>query len=234
MPLTVTVLEVPARTGAMDTQLAWIERELGRRKAGEVTVLPEACLTGYVSPDGDFDLAPHAEPLRGRQLEHLTRLAGRFDTTLIGPVIERDGAECFNAAAVVTPEGALLATYRKRHPWMPETWASPSDNPLPAFTLGGLRCSLAICFDVHFLAEESHEVLKTIDVLFYQSAWVDSDGDARPGHLTPLAREFGITIVNANWGRGQPRIAGQGGSMIVRPDGSMHRPFTARFDAVID
>jgi len=234
MPLTVTVLEVPARFGVIESQLAWIERRLGEGKAGEVTVLPEACLTGYVSPDGNFDLAARAEPLEGPQLDHLERLASRHDTTLIGPVIERDGPECFNTAAVVTPAGSVLATYRKRHPWMPETWASPSDNPLPHFTLGDLRCSLAICFDVHFLAEESHDVLEAIDVLFFQSAWVDDEGDSRPGHLIRLAREFGITIVNANWGPGQPRVAGQGGSMIVRPDGSIHRPFAARFDAVID
>ena len=221
MSLSITVLEVPARFDDLEGRVAWIEEHLSSKPPGDVVVLPETCLTGYVSDSGDFDLSRFAEPLEGRQLAALRAIAARFDTTVIGPVIERDGLQCFNAEVVVTPDGAVNAHYRKRHPWMPETWAAAGTLPFPVFELAGLRCSIAVCFDVHFLAEEAVEVLREVEALFFPSAWVDSEGDSRPGHLTALAQQFELTIVNANWGVGSPRVPGQGGSMIVAPSGTI-------------
>ncbi len=237
MPLTVTILEVPARFDAFDRQLEWIESKLASRPVGDVVVLPEACLTGYVSPRGGFDLTRFAEPFEGRQLEGLRGLAKKHRSTIIGPLIEREGEACFNTAAVIAPDGTVLARYRKRHPWIPETWASASDNPLPSFELGGLVCSVAICFDVHFLAAECAEMLERTDLLFFMSAWVDEEEDSRPGHLTPLAQRFSLSIVNANWGRGAPVVFGQGGSMIVGPEGSVRARLdddSGRLDVLID
>lgn len=228
MSLSVTVLEVPARFGAIDDQLGWIDAALARRAPGDVLVLPETALTGYVSEAGAFDLTTFAEPFEGRQLEALRARARRFRTTVIGPVVERDGPRCFNTEAVVSPDGAVLARYRKRHPWFPETWASAGDLPFPRFELGGLACTIAVCFDVHFLADEAADVLGDCDVLFFCSAWVDVEHDARPGHLAPLAERFGLSIVNANWGPGAPRVFGQGGSMVVSPAGAIVARTTAR------
>jgi predicted amidohydrolase len=221
MPLDVTILEVPARFGAMEAQLQWIQTALDAQAPGAVLVLPEAALTGYVSGTGDFDLTPFAEPLEGRQLEALRGLARRYDTTVIGPVIEREEGRCFNAQLVVAPGGDVRAHYRKRHPWYPETWATPGDQPFSTFELGGLRATLAICFDVHFLADEAADALETSDVLFFCSAWVDDAGDSRPGHLMPLARQFSVQVVNANWGPGDPHVPGQGGSLILGPRGEL-------------
>jgi len=221
MSLTVTVLEVPARFGAPDRQREWIAERLARQAPGGVVVLPETCLTGYVSPSGGFDLTPFAEPLEGPQLDALKALAAGFETWVIGPVVEREGERAFNTSLVVGPDGSVAAHYRKRHPWYPETWATAGDLPFPRFELGGLRCTLAVCFDVHFLADEAAEVLGDVDVLFFSSAWVDSEGDSRPGHLTTLARDFGVHVVNANWGAGLPRVPGQGGSMVVAPTGEV-------------
>lgn len=237
MSLSVTVLEVPARFDDFEGRVRWIEERLASKPPGDVVVLPETCLTGYVSASGDFDLSRFAEPLEGRQLAALRSIATRFETTVIGPVIERDELQCFNAEVVVTPDGAVRAHYRKRHPWMPETWATAGTLPFPVFELGGRPCSIAVCFDVHFLAEEAAEVLRDVDVLFFPSAWVDDEGDSRPGHLTTLAQQFQLTIVNANWGVGSPRVPGQGGSMIVAPSGALlarAKPRATRLDARLD
>ncbi|MBL8918162.1 MAG: carbon-nitrogen hydrolase family protein [Myxococcaceae bacterium] len=228
MPLSVTVLEVPARFGAIEEQARWIDDALARTPPGEVLVLPESALTGYVSATGSFDLTPFAEPFEGRQLEALRRIAERAHTTVIGPIVERDGARCFNTEAVVAPDGAVLARYRKRHPWFPELWATPGDLPFPRLQLGGLACTLAVCFDVHFLAEEAADVLRQCDVLFFCSAWVDEEYDARPDRLGPLATEFGLFIVNANWGPGAPPVRGQGGSLVMSPAGKMLARTSAR------
>lgn len=225
---TFVALELPARFGDVRGSLARLDAALAAARADaarvgervDVAVAPEACLTGYVSPGGDFDLARFAEPAGGPTERALAALAGAHSLTLVAPLVERDGARVFNACAAFGPDGAALARYRKRHPWIPETWASPGDLPYPLFAAGGLRATIAICFDAHFLEDEAAEALSAADVLLFPSAWVDDAGDdARAAIFTRLARRFGVAIVNANWGPGDVRVRGQGGSRIVGADG---------------
>jgi predicted amidohydrolase len=84
----------------------------------------------------------------------------------------------------------------------------------------GLQLTCAVCFDLHFVAAEAPEVLEAADVLLFPSAWVDG-GETRRPMLEALSREFELTILNANWGVGRPAIRGQGGSMVVWPDGNV-------------
>src|SRR5262249_4731408 len=87
--------------------------------------------------------------------------------------------------------------------------------------IGELTATIAICFDVHFLADEAADALSTSDVLLFPSAWVDERAgeDARGPIFAELTRRFGVAIVNANWAPSIPRLPGQGGSRIVGRDG---------------
>ena len=217
--LRVSALELPARWGQPERALREADDALAAGPPSDLVLLPEAALTGYVSPSGDFDLRGFAEPLGGALCGGLAELARRHRVHLGGPLIERDGARHHNALLLFDPEGRLVLHYRKRHPWYPETWADPGELLAPLVNVRGLKATAAICFDVHFLAEEAAALLDAADLLLFPSAWVE-ETDSRPELLSGLARRFGITIVNANWGPGRPRIAGQGGSRIVGPDGA--------------
>jgi len=82
-------------------------------------------------------------------------------------------------------------------------------------------CTLAICFDLHFLEREAVATLGATDVLLFPSAWVDEDDtDGRAVIFQRLRRKFGVSIVNANWGEGVPRLQGQGRSRIITATGS--------------
>ena len=62
-------------------------------------------------------------------------------------------------------------------------------------------------------------------MLLFPSAWVDDDAtDLRTGIFRTLVRRFGLTVVNANWGEGEPRLRGQGRSRIVGPGGAVEAP----------
>ena len=202
----VTVLELPARSGAVDAQLRSVEEELERAPPGDLVLLPEAILTGYLP-----DPSPMSEPRGGPTEQRLAALAARFGTCVVGPLIERDGEQVFNA---VTAPG--LFHYRKRNPWYVETWATAGAEAAPVVTVAGLRVTVCICFDIHFL--ESVEA----DVLLFPSAWVDDEPvDSRDTLLPEVARRFGVTVVNANWGEGSPRVRGQGGSRVVAASGEV-------------
>ena len=69
------------------------------------------------------------------------------------------------------------------------------------------------------------DALAASDALLFPSAWVEDrvGEDHRRELLGGLARRFGITVINANWGVGVPRVWGQGGSRIATPEGAVSR-----------
>jgi predicted amidohydrolase len=221
----ICALELPADFGDPDGRLADVRSALERGEPADLVLLPECALTGYVSAEGACELQRFAEPLDGPTLGAYRALARQHRIHLAGPLVEESAGACFNTFVVVDREGDLRGHYRKRHPWFPETWATKGSLPYPAIELGGLRLTLAICYDVHFLAREAADTLAWADVLLFPSAWVDDGAvDLRAGLLGALVRQFGLTVVNANWGAGRPRLRGQGRSRIVGPEGGVEAP----------
>jgi 5-aminopentanamidase len=219
--LRVTVLELPATWGDAGPALAAADAELERGPfVPDLVLLPEASLRGYVSPDGDFDLAPFAEPLDGPTGRALSAMARRHRTNLVAPLVLEEGERRYNAMVGFGRHGEPVFTYRKRHPWIPETWASAGPLPAPVLDIEGMRVTIAICYDLHFLEEDASEALDASDLLLFASAWVEED-DSRPERLPELARAHRIAIANANWGPGVVRVAGQGGSSVIDARGNV-------------
>lgn len=223
MSLRLCLLELPATwAGEAGTApaLALADQLLGQGPQADLVLLPEASLTGYVSPSGSFDLTPLAEPDDGPTARAVAALAQKHGVHLAAPLIERAGEHVFNAFVIVGPDGTRLAKYRKRHPWYPETWATPGGDAYPLVRIADVDVTLAVCFDVHFLEEDGHDVLERAELVLFPSAWVDTEpDDARGPLLGELARRHGVTIANANWGPGVVRVQGQGRSRVVYASG---------------
>ena len=212
--LRVTVLELPASWGDPEAALALVSRELERGPATDLVLLPEASLTGYVSPAGSFDLAPFAEPIDGPTALATAALARRHRLNVVAPLVLAEDHRSYNAMVAFDRHGEPIFTYRKRHPWFPETWAAAGELAAPIVEIDGTRVTIAVCFDVHFLEEDAADALDASDLLLFPSAWVEEE-DSRPTMLAALTRRHRIAIANANWGPGAVRIAGQGGSSIL-------------------
>ncbi len=219
--LKLTALELPARFDRVAENLELADALLARGPT-DLALLPEASLTGYVSEQGDFDLTRFAERRDGPTSRALATLAKKHATHLVGPLIERSGDRVYNTMIGFDPTGAEFIHYRKRHPWYPETWATPGEDPHPNVRIRTIDLTLATCFDIHF-AEWPRA-----DVLLFPSAWVEEE-DSRVAMLAKL----GTNVVNANWGVGQPRVPGQGDSMIVDASGKILARGGPRIDAAI-
>jgi predicted amidohydrolase len=230
----ICALEVPASFGDPRGRLADVRAAIAQGEPADLVVLPECALTGYVSPELHFDLRSFAEPLEGPTLAAYRALAREHQLHLAAPLVEESPGAVFNSFVVVDPRGELIGHYRKRHPWLPETWASRGTLAYPALQIAGLRLTLAVCYDIHFLAHEAPDTLAASDVLLFPSAWVDDgDIDLRAGFFRTLVRRFGLTVVNANWGQGEPRLPGQGRSRIVGPGGAVEAPpLTGRISSI--
>lgn len=220
----VAIVQLAASFGNVAGRLART-RELLAGPPSDIAVLPEAALTGYVSARGDFDLTPFAESLNGTTATSLASLAADKRIFLVAPLVERDGARCYNTTLVFNRLGDLVVRYRKRHPWYPERWASPGEGAHPIFELEGRRIALATCFDAHFLAKEASGVLAAADALIFPSAWVEDfdgdDEDTRTPLLQDLARRFSVDVIAANWARGDVSVRGQGRSSAILRDGTV-------------
>lgn len=224
--LRVAALEMPHRYGDVAVALRDLDVALAALSGdAELCLLPECALTGYLSPDGDFDLTRFAEGMSGPTAHALADAARRHGIALAGPLVERDGDRLYNALLLYDARGMLVGHWRKRHPWYPERWASAGDLGTPVITLGGVRLTACICFDIHFIADDAPDALAASDALLFPSAWVEDrvGEDHRRELLGGLARRFGITVINANWGVGVPRVWGQGGSRIATPEGAVSR-----------
>ncbi len=229
----VTVLELAATWGDAPRVLDEIDARIAAGPATELVLVPEASITGYVSPARDFDLTPFAEPIDGPTARRCRAIAAARRVHLVAPLVLREGAAIYNAMACFDPRGEVAFVYRKRHPWVPETWATPGAQPLPVIELGGLRVTIAICYDLHFIEDDAAEELAAADLLLFASAWVERP-DSRPARLAALARRFGLHVANANWAPGVVRVPGQGHSCVIAPDGSMViAPLGGRIDCQI-
>lgn len=217
--LRVSVLELPARWGEPEDALEHVDRLLSEGPT-DLAVLPEMALCGYVSPDADFDLSCFAEAVDGRTVRLAAAISRRHSTHLVTPLVLSESGALFNAAVVVGPDGRVVATYRKRHPWFPERWASAGEHAPPLFDVGGITTTIAICYDGHFLPYDAADVLGKADLLVFTSAWVDEE-DSRVPLLRAVARRFGVSIANANWAAGIVSVPGQGGSCVIDPRGEV-------------
>jgi predicted amidohydrolase len=215
-----TVLELAATWGEAPRVLDAVDARLAAGPPTDLVLLPEAALHGYAGPGHQFDLAPFAEPIDGPTARRCAAIAAARGVHLVAPLVLREDAALYNAMACFDPRGAIAFVYRKRHPWVPERWATPGTTAPPVFEVGGHSLTIGICYDLHFLPDDAQHELEASDVLLFPSAWVEQP-DRRVPRLARLARGFGVYVVNANWAPGVVRFHGQGGSCVVDPAGEV-------------
>lgn len=234
---------------------ALVEEAAGN--GAKIIVLPEAAVTGYLSQDlktnwhlqgrplaAEFngkDPLPFAETVPGPSTDHFAALAKKLGVYITVPLVEKADADrrdlsdqrslrLFNTVCLVSPEGKLVAHYRKLTPWpFPEkSWATPGDRGVQTYDTEYGRVGLAICFDIHTILPkyEPHHIW----ALLYPIAWVDETHPAEwfwhrlPRQVAP----FHHYLIGANWsldeppeGERKPDWFGYGFSTIISPDGKV-------------
>ena len=214
------------------------DREDNRRQIAELVAAAEARgATLVVLPEYSAyfhkEFGPHwaeaAEPLDGPFVTALAELAARHDVTVVAGLAERvaegppDADRFSNTIVAVSPDGSVVATYRKMHLYdafgqRESDWIVPGGlDQDPFFDLDGLRVGVQTCYDLRFPEVTRRLVDGGADLVLLPSEWVR--GPLKEHHWRTLvtARAIENTVYVAAADHAPP--IGAGNSLIVDPMG---------------
>src|SRR2546422_3709423 len=113
-----------------------VERMRTAAESGaELVIFPECALTGYCF-DSLEEAAPFAEIIDGRSSEAISEVCRETGVQAIAGFIEKEGANFYNAAMLVGPDG-VIGNYRKVHlPFLGvDRFLTPGDQPFRVLEL---------------------------------------------------------------------------------------------------
>jgi predicted amidohydrolase len=194
-------------------------------RGADLVVLPELANSGYVfaSRAEAFDLAEEVPD--GPTTAAWAERARAHGLHIVAGICERDGANLYNSAVVIAPEGPI-GTFRKVHLWNEENlWFEPGDLGFPVFHTAIGRIGVGICYDGWFPETYRLAALQGADIVCVPTNWVPIPGQA-PGreamaNILAMAAAHSNSLVIAcadriGTERGQPF---EGQSLIVAHTG---------------
>jgi predicted amidohydrolase len=211
---------------ALQTDIAWEDKEANFRRlepwiasaagaGAKLVLLPEMYSCGFTMAAERV-----AEPEEGPSTAFLRAQAARHGIHLGGSVPERPaGADRpFNCFVLAGPDGGLWR-YRKIHPF---TFAGEHEHyaagdSFTTVTVGGLRCTLFVCYDLRF-ADEFWDTAAGTDCYLVVANWPER----RRGHWTSLL--LARAIENQAYVVGVNRV-GRGGDLVYTGDSRIVDPW---------
>jgi predicted amidohydrolase len=184
----------------------------------DLVVCPELFASGY---NMGKRLRALAEPSDGPFAGWVAGLAQATGTAIVYGYPERDGDRLYNAAACFDVRGRRVSDHRKLllPPGFETEVFSPGDGGVTVFDLGGVRCSILICYEVEFpeavraVAQAGAEIVAVPTALGAQ--WHDVAHRLIPTR----AFENGVWLLYSNHAGEENGMRYLGGSCIVAPDG---------------
>lgn len=220
-------MQFKSELGAVEKNFSTAQRLIEEARASDVIILPELWSTGYYpKPVEDF-----ADVDGQRTIEFLCSEAQRFNVNIIGgSVIVDSCGTIYNRCHVANRRGELVAVYDKTHlfSFAKEHDVFRAGDKLATVELDGVRCGLAICYDLRFPEFMRRLALDGAEVIFIPAAW--SLKRLVPRQILTKARaiENQVFIVFAN-SSGQSEVVNPRGEVIAE-SGRNEEILTAEID----
>ena len=207
----ISIAQFKSELGAVEENFSTAARLIEAANSSDVILLPELWSTGYYpTPVENF-----ADVDGERTIEFLCAAAKKFSVNIIGgSVIVSSGGKIFNRCLVANRRGEIVAAYDKTHlfSFAQEDKIFTAGDKISTVELDGVKCGLAICYDLRFPEFFRKIALAGAEIIFIPAAW--SLKRLVPRQILTKARaiENQVFVVFAN---------SSGKSEIVNPRGEV-------------
>ncbi len=161
----------------------------------DLVVFPECALTGYVFASRE-EAIRFMESIPGPSTDRLADCCQELGVHIIFGLLEIDGDRCFNAAALVGPQG-LVGKYRKNHlPFLGvDRFLDPGDSPFRVHRTPVGNIGLHICYDCNFPESARVMALQGADILALPTNWPEGRGNIAKYVVNTRALENKVHVV---------------------------------------
>lgn len=214
--LPILAAQVPAAAGEDPLRAfgADLRLRLALHPQTRLVLYPELHLT---PPGGEPQMRRLAEPVPGPRSDALCALAAEHSVWLVpGSVYEQgEGDAVHNTALAISPEGEIVARYRKCFPWRPWELTEPGDE-FVVFDIPELgRVGLSICYDTWFPEVARHLAWMGAEVILAPTLTSTADREQELILARAAAIANQVFVVNLN----AATPSGTGVSLIADPEG---------------
>lgn len=223
MKKTISLIQMDVKLGAPKENFAraLALMETAVKDGPDILVLPETVNTGFFpTPAEALAAASDENGTRTRELFGGFARAHGVNLVAGSSAVKEDG-KIYNRAYVFDRTGAVIASYDKIHGFSPSgepAYFEGGDHTVH-FTLDGVPCSMAVCYDVRFPELIRTEALAGADLFFLPAAWPL----VRKEHWVTLAKaraienQMYLCAVNECGWAGETKYAGH--SLLLSPWG---------------
>lgn len=205
----ISVLQFKPVLGDVKKNFSTAKNLVERAKNSDVIILPELWTTGYYpTPVENF-----ADKNCERTKDFVCTLAKNFSVNIVaGSVIAEENQKIFNRCIAVNRRGEILNFYDKTHlfSFAGEEKIFTAGNKIKIVELDGVKCGLAICYDLRFPEFIRKIALSGAEILICPAAWSLKRNFARKILSAARAIENQIFVIFAN---------SAGNSEIINPLG---------------
>ncbi len=182
----------------------------------EIICFPEQFATGW-DPESQINI----QTPTGSIVTALRGFAHDYRIAILGSFRERSTPLPKNTALAIGSDGRILASYAKIHLFSlshEENMFIPGTE-LGIFSLGSLRCGIAVCYDLRFPALFRVYAHKGVHAVFVPSAWPRSRIRIWELFITARAAENQMYVAGVNTTGKTPVDTYSGASITADPHG---------------
>lgn len=166
----ISVLQFKSELGKVEKNFRTAENLIEAAKDSDVLVLPELWTTGYYP----MPLENFADKNGERTKNFISELAKKFSVNIIaGSVVVEEEEKFFNRCFVGNRQGKIISVYDKTHlfSFAKEEKIFTAGKSFSVFEIDGIKCAVAICYDIRFPEFIRKLALQEIEILFCPAAW---------------------------------------------------------------
>nr|WP_205708424.1 carbon-nitrogen hydrolase family protein [Kineococcus siccus] len=212
-------MQAAGTPGDVEANLAALDAACAEAAAhgADLLVTDEMYVTGYDIGERVHELA------RQDLLARVQDLARRHGIAVVAGLPELAGGACYNTAALVGPDGALLARHRKAHLFgaLDRAVFTAGDDLVTVVDHAGVRIALLICYDVEFPESVRAAATAGAHLVLVPTAQMEPFGWIAEELIRVRAWENQVYVAYVNHDGREGSLEYVGSSSVVAPSGEV-------------